>query len=120
MMVYAFSLCLYDVAVRAYVSFWSSKAVHDRTPFARHSEYLRFSEMTAFGALGAAFFMFFVFGKGIAEALIVLAFVLGLDTCVQYLCLHAEARRFCAMGRQRSYRDAMRRVHKRSKAPIFE
>jgi hypothetical protein len=120
MMVYAFSLCCYDVAVRAYVSFWSSKAVHDRTPFARHYEYLRFSEMTAFGALGAAFFLFLVFGRGIVEALIVLAFVMSFDTFVRYLCLHAEARRLCGMGRQRSYRDAMRRVRKRSKAPIFE
>ncbi len=55
-----------------------------------------------------------------AEALIVFAFVMYFDTVVPYLCLRAEARRFCALGRQRRYRDAMRRVRKRSKAPIFE
>jgi len=120
MMVYAFSLCLYDMAVRAYVSFWSSKAVHDRTPFARHHEYLKFIEMTAFGALAGALLLFLVFGKGITEALIVLAFVMCFDAVVRYLCLHAEARRLCTVGRQRSYREAMRRVRKRSKAPIFE
>jgi hypothetical protein len=120
MMVYAFSLCLYDVVVRAYVSFWSSKVVHDRTPFARHHEYLKFTEMTASGALAGAFFLFLVFGKEITEALIVLAIVMGFDTVVRYLCLHAEARRLCVLGRQRNYRDAMRRVRKRSKAPIFE
>lgn len=42
------------------------------------------------------------------------------DTAVRYVCLHAEARRLCALGRQRSYREAMRRVRKRRKAPIFE
>jgi hypothetical protein len=120
MLVYAIAFCAYDVAVRAYVSFWSFKVIHDRTPLARHNEYLRFTEMTAYATLVGAFFIFFTFGRGMAQALIVIAAVLCLDTLIRYACLHAEARRLYASSRGRSYRSAVRRVRKRATAPLFQ
>ena len=54
-LVCAVACCAYDVAVRAYVSFWSFKAIHARTPLARHNEYLGLTELTASAALVGAF-----------------------------------------------------------------